>query len=340
MMRCRRQQGVVLLVVLFFALLLTASIATFIRRSTIDALVARNRDQAAQAEALARGGIRLGRSILILDRELKLASENPIDSHLDEWFQIDSSGIPAGEGAALQLRIEDSGSRFNLNSAFDHAKGGDPFPETDPFLQQLFEKVIDEMDIPPGEKFYDVSDLAEALIDWIDANDVRLKGGIEDDYYQQQTPPYRAANRPLLSIDELFLIEGFDRKLVAQLRPYITVTPFVGGGGVNLNTAPPHILALLYFNDGVDERLAHEDEVKQILDIREDGGLLCGESLSLDGCTPITSIVPNQIFPEPTYSASVFTIVADASVGEIHRSVEAVINRAADPPLVLSWKVR
>ena len=81
-------------------------------------------------------------------------------------------------------------------------------------------------------------------------------------------------------------------------------------------------------------------QVKQILDIREDGGLLCGESLSLDGCTPRTSIVANQIFPEPTYAASVFTIVADASVGEIHRSVEAVINRAPDPPLVLSWKVR
>lgn len=334
-----RQQGVVLLVVLFFALLLTSSIATFIRRSTVDAMVARNRDAAAEAETLARGGFRLGRSILILDRELKLGTQQSIDSYLDEWFRLDSSAIPTAEGEALSLRIEDSGSRFNLNSIFDATKG-EPFPEAEPFLQLFLEKVIGEMQIPPGEKIYDVPELAEALIDWIDSDDERLKGGIEDAYYQQQTPPYRPFNQPLLSVDELLLIEGFDRKLVEQLRRYITVTPFVGGGGVNLNTAPPHILALIYFNDGVDDRLAREDEVEQILDVREDGGLLCGESLSMEGCTPITSIVPNPIFPEPTYSADVFTIVANASVGEIHRTVEATLNRAADPPLLLSWKVR
>ena len=45
--RGRRRGGVVLLVVLFFTLLLSASIVSFLRRSTVDAMVARNRDQAA-----------------------------------------------------------------------------------------------------------------------------------------------------------------------------------------------------------------------------------------------------------------------------------------------------
>ncbi len=144
-----------------------------------------------------------------------------------------------------------------------------------------------------------------------------------------------------MSVDDLFLIEGFDRQLVEALQPYITVEPFAGVGGINLNTAPAHVLSLIYSNDETfNYRLASENEVKRILEIRQDGGLICGESLSLEGCTPIRNIVPNQIFPPPTYTASVFTIVANAQVGDIRRSIEAIVNRSVTPPLMLSSQVR
>jgi hypothetical protein len=32
--------------------------------------------------------------------------------------------------------------------------------------------------------------------------------------------------------------------------------------------------------------------------------------------------------------------VASAQVGEIKRSIEAVVNRSVDPPLMLSWRIR
>ena len=69
-------------------------------------------------------------------------------------------------------------------------------------------------------------------------DDVEPDGEREDDYYQLQRPAYRAANRPLFSLDELGLIEGFDRVLVDAIRPYATVHPYAGGGGINPNTAP------------------------------------------------------------------------------------------------------
>jgi general secretion pathway protein K len=338
--RSTRQQGVVLLIVLFFALLLTSSIATFTRRAMIDASVARNRDAAARAEALARSGIRLGSYVLVMDQIQEVTSQQLIDSHQDAWAQLSEVTIPGGDGAILNIRIEDSGMLFNLNSIFNYAEGGVAYAETEPFLDAFFEKVIDEMKIPPGEKFYDISELSEALMDWVDADTIRPKGGLEDAYYQLRDPPYRAANGPLMSVDDLFLIEGFDRQLVEALRPYITVEPFVGGGGVNLNTAAAHVLSLIYSNDGVDDRLASEDQVKRILKVREEGGLLCGASLSLKGCSPIRNIVPNPIFPPPTYTASVFTIVAKARVGDVKRSIEAVVNRSVNPPLMLSWQVR
>jgi general secretion pathway protein K len=338
--RSTHQRGVVLLVVLFFALLLTSSIATFTRRAIIDASVARNRDAAARAEALTRSGIRLGKSVLVMDRIEEEASQQAVDSQRDAWSQLSEVTIPGGGGATLNIRIEDSGMLFNLNSIFDYADGGAAYAETEPFLYALFEKVIDEMKIPPGEKFYDISELSEALMDWVDADPIRLKGGLEDTYYQIQQPPYRAANGPLMSVDDLYLIQGFDRKLVAALQPYITGEPFAGGGGINLNTAPAHVLSLLYYNDGVDDRLAKEDVVKQILEIRQKNQLICGESLSIEGCTPISNLVPNPIFPPPTYTANVFTIVASAQVGDVRRSIEAVVNRSVDPPLMLSWQVR
>ena len=52
---------------------------------------------------------------------------------------------------------------------------------------------------------------------------------------------------------------------------------------MNLNTAPPHVLALLWFDDGVEQRLADEDTVRQILRVRAEGGLLCGEGASQRG---------------------------------------------------------
>jgi general secretion pathway protein K len=339
--RSTHQQGVVLLVVLFFALLLTSSIATFTRRAIIDASVARNRDAAARAEALARSGIRLGKSVLVMDQIQEETTQQAIDSHKDAWSQLSEVEIPGGAGATLTIQIEDSGMLLNLNSIFDYAEGGAAYAETEPFLDAFFEKVIDEMKIPPGEKeLYKIPELRDALMDWVDADSVRLNGGMEDTHYQLRQPPYRAANGPLMSVDDLFLIEGFDRQLVEALQPYITVEPFVGVGGVNLNTAPAHVLSLIYSNDGIDDRLASEDQVKQILEIRQKAGLLCGESLSLRGCTPIRSIVPNPIFPPPTYTASVFTIVANAQVGDVKRSIEAVVNRSVDPPLMLSWETR
>lgn len=337
-----RRRGVVMLIVLFFALLLTSSIATFSRRAIVDTIVARNREAAARAEAIARGGVRLAIALLLHDRIAGEASGVPLDTYQEPWYRIRDLELPAPEGATLRIEIEDSGSRFNLNSVFDFSQSaGGAYAETIPFLQEFFDKVINEMPIAPEERErYDVTDLAESLVDWVDADDARLAGGFEDDYYQQQEPPYRAANRPLLSVDDLLLVEGFDRALVDALRPYVTVHPYVGINGVNVNTAPPHVLALLFSSDGVEDRLANRDEVEQIVAIREAGGLLCGEGISHELCTPITSIMPNPIFPPPGFASADFTITAEAHVGEIERRIVAVVDRNVDPPLLLSWKVR
>jgi len=349
--RKRRQSGVILMVVLFFSLLLTASIATFQRQTVVDAMIVRNREDAAQAEALARGGVRIAQALLIQDRIEEEASAEPVDNHQDLWARFQNHPIEAG-GGTLTIGIEDVGSRLNINALFAFDDQGElaAKPETEPFLIEVMRKVIEELPVDPGIRaLYEPRELALNLIDWIDADDERGQGGPEDAYYASQAPPYAPANMPLLSLDELRWIEGFDDTLVKGLSPFLTVYPFTPGGcsserrgcGINVNTAPTHVLALLYYDDGVDDRLASEDDVRRILEAREEDGSICSPVSSQGECTPMSEIVPNPIFPPPTYSSQIFVVRAQAQVGEIRRSVEAVVDRSNNAePRLLSWRVR
>ncbi len=336
-----RERGVVLLIVLFFALLLVSSVATFTRRATVDAMISRNRESAARAEALARGGVRIAKALLRDDAIRDAENGEDLDSAGDDWFRIREVPIETDFGGTLRLQIDDAGAKLNLNGLFATGEGGVLDEKTDFLLEELFEKVIDEMPVAPGEKLYDTRQLADSLIDWVDEDSDRQRGGPEDDYYQAQDPPYTASNQPLMSVDELRLIEGFDAKLVDAMRDYVTVYPYAGGGGINLNTAPPHVLALLYYDDGVDLVLAGRETVRRILEARKDGGLICPEEQSGEGCTPIREIVTNAIYPPPTFRSQVFSVRAEARVGDIRRIVVAVIDRSeVESPQVLSWLVR
>lgn len=346
----RRSAGVVLLVVLFFALLLASGVATFLRRSTVDAMISRNRDAAARAEALARGGVRLGEALLLEDRLQEGAGASlPLDTGIDPWAE--GLDLETPEGARLRVRVRDTGSRLNLNALFAVGEGGEVAAKdsAEPFLIMLLEKAIAEIPKPPGEKLYEPRELAGNLIDFVDSDEVRVQGGAEDAWYQEQEPPYRAPNRPLLSIDELRMVEGFDADLVEALEPYVSVYPYAPGGcdneqvgcGVNVNTAPPHVLGLLYYDDGVDLRLAPEDVVRRILALRQKGEAICPPSQQEVACTPMGEIVTNAVFPPPTWSSEIFVVTAEARVGEVRRTIEAVVDRSQGAELrLLSWRTR
>lgn len=337
----KREHGVILVVVIVFALLLASTVATFLRRATVDHMISRNRDAAARAESIARGGVRLAQILLIEDRLRANETGLRVDTQREPWAQVRAAEIPIGEsGDTLLLTIEDAGARLNLNSVVQLDDAGVPDPNAIPMLEAVLEKVIRELQIPPGEKLWDVGELAANLIDYIDPDDVRQRGGLEDDAYQQRRPPQRPANQPLLSLEELGTVEGFDERLLAALRPYVTVYPYTGEVGINPNTAPPHVLALLFFDDGVDLRLAPEKVVREILQVRQEGGLVCGDAQSAEDCTPISSLVANSIYPAPAFESEVFTTRAEARVAGVTRTVEAVLDRSrGSEPLLLSWRV-
>jgi len=335
----RRERGIVLVVVLFFILLLTTAIATFLRRAALDASVAIHRDRARAAEALARGGIRLGETLLLEDLRLKGAQGGPDTLH-DVWGRVRGVDLEEDPDASLYLEIEDAAARIDLNGFL--VKGEVP-AEKRAALEQLLAGVIAIMPGKPDEhSHYEPDVLAANLADWLDADEVTDKGASEDEVYQKRDPPYGAANRPLLSVDELRMVDGFDGPLVDALRPFVGVYPLVGGDGVNVNTAPPWVLAQLTRGTDVSGfRPIETDDVERIVKKREEGPLCSGDAAG-PTCSPLADLLAGEsLSPAPTEHSSVFVVRATATVFDVERRIEAVVDRS-DPSKLerLSWRVQ
>ena len=337
-MRTRRSAGVALITVLVFVFLAISAAVLFLQRSTFNTLAIGNRDNAARAEALARGGVRLATALLLEDRAREEAASFRADSLRDSWAQARLAPLELPDGDALQLTIEDAGARLNLNALFED--GAPLSDDARVFLEALLQKTIEDLPAPedPRERRErDALELAENLIDYIDADRERVKGGDEDEPYLERRPPTRAANRALLSFEELGAVEGFDPVLVDALRPYVTVFPWASDNtGINPNTAPPWVLALLYTGTSGDFRFVREEEVRSLLEAREGGSLLCAADADDARCTSLNELLPEGVFPPPSFTADVFVVESEARAGDAVRTAVAVIDRSelAKPQLL------
>lgn len=204
--------GVVALAALAAAAML-ASQSTWSRQAALSA-------EHAQAQALVQAGVDWARALLSDDRRL-----SGVD-HLGEPWALRLPPVPVDNGE-LDGRIDDQQGAFNLNNL---VRGGVASPA---HLMQ-FRRLLQILDLP--------EDLADALLDWLDADsEPQPQGGAEDGYYQAQQPAYLAANRMLTEVAELAQVRGFNDGVRARLRPFVTALPLATA--LNVNTASPEVLA-------------------------------------------------------------------------------------------------
>ncbi len=182
-----------------------------------------------QAQALVQAGVDWARAVLSDDRRL-----GDIDHLGEPWaMRLPPMSVESGELAGY---IEDQQGLFNLNNV---VKGGKVN------LAQLahFQRLLSLLGLPAA--------LAGTLADWVDADsEPQPQGGAEDETYLALQPPYLAANRPLTDVAELALVRGFDDGVLARLRPFVTALPVFTA--VNVNTAPPEVLAAVIDGLGLD----------------------------------------------------------------------------------------
>ena len=235
---------------------------------------------------------------------LEDAGQNSID-HLGENWAMALPTLPV-EGGAIKVSIEDAQARFNLNSI----AGQDP---TSLANLEVLKRLLGALRLEPL--------LANAVADWIDPDSEARAGGAEDIDYLNLNPPYRAANRPMASVDELRLIRGFDAQTVRALLPYVTVLPSATNT-INVNTASPVVLAAL---TGIDlqtaERIVKERVGKPFNNPGEFNSKLA----------PLPS--PAGIDVKSPY----FLVTLDTSIGRHERHSEALLQRDASRSTTVLW---
>jgi type II secretory pathway component PulK len=252
----------------------------------------------------------------------------------------------------IQTVADNAKAAGHLDGMFNRAsvskdEEGKPIADAEEYLVDFFDRVIENMDTTAAEKEYDTRDLARNLLDYMDYDQIRIGGGNEDSYYQAQDPPYFAANKPILSVKELGLIEGFDYNLVSTLEPYLTVYPLFAAEGVNVNTAPRHVLGSILQGNGSSRRLLSEENVAEMIRVREDGSFFCDDTAKdPDRCVSLTEAsIDGSIYPPTELPARswVYTVFTQVVYGDIERNVEAVINMTKtgkDIPFLLYWRMQ
>ena len=212
----------------------------------------------------------------ILQRDAK---ENRYDSLVEIWAQPQTLPV---ENGAITGAVIDATSRFNLNNlgvSDDQIPVGTGGEKTTAYLRQvrLFARMIENIEGGP-QLISNPQQLAEAIRDWIDKDQMPTGGGREDSDYLILEPQRRAANRPMASVTELrpVLDSLYDprtddaRKVYQLLLPYITALPVDGVTPINVNTAEPALLmALSPSNSKLSQfsELRKEKPLKQISEL-------------------------------------------------------------------------
>jgi general secretion pathway protein K len=220
-MRRRSQRGAALIVaMLIAALAATVAISLAANQQQWFASVAQRRDQV-QAQALAQAGVQWARQILFED-----AGTSQID-FLGEPWALPLPSTPIEDGS-IEGRIVDAQGLLNVNNlASKGATGGTE--------RARFERLFARLGLPAAT--------LDAITDWIDADSVTLPAGAEDAWYAQQPSPMLAANAPLVRTAELALVRGMSPETVRALSPFVIALPTNAYTPLNVNTAPPAVLA-------------------------------------------------------------------------------------------------
>jgi general secretion pathway protein K len=246
----KRERGIAVITAILIVALVAAAASFMAWQQQLWLRQVENLTERAQARAVALAALQWARSALAED-----ARDGAVD-HLGEPWARALAPLPV-DGGMLAGELADAQARFNLNSL---VRGSGTSASDVAALRKLFDLV----QLQP--------DLVNAVVDWIDAGgEVTYPAGAEDMDYLIAEPPYRAANRPLSTVDGLARVKGFDAEVLERLRPFVTALP--EATPINVNTAPPEVLAAVIAELTLDEARALVDarqgrHFKDIADFR------------------------------------------------------------------------
>lgn len=299
----RRQRGVAAITaILVVAVAASAASIMLAQQSAMvdQAMLVASR---AQADLYARAGIDWARGVLLEDAR----TSNAVDSLGEGWAQP-IAALPV-ERALVSGSITDEQGKFNLNNLVrENQRSADDV--------KIFQRLLASQGLPV--------DLADAVVDWIDADsDLSGPGGAEDPYYLSLRKPYRAANAPIAQVEELYRIRGFDAAAVAKLKPLVTALP--GNTTINVNTAPEAVLNALFPDLSM--------QVAQLARERARKPLRSAEDVKAWASGKLTAALESRVAVRSDF----FSVRVHVAQDDVELSTDALIARAANAPPAILW---
>ncbi|MGB5735181.1 MAG: type II secretion system protein GspK [Thiohalocapsa sp.] len=215
-----RQTGIALVLVLWIISLLTVMALGLTTTQRTESALTQNQLDGARFRATAEAAINL--TVLNL-----LSTPLDTESAGNVWVPDGMPRTLIFDRAKLSITLYNEGSRLDLNTA------------TSEQLATLIELAQGEAGLDQGQ--YDA--LADAIVDWRDADDLTQLNGAEDGDYEAAGLPYGARDEPLQSVDELQQVLGMTRALYQRLAPHVSVDNDSGGVDEQFASAP--VLAAL-----------------------------------------------------------------------------------------------
>ncbi len=251
-----KKRGSIIILVLIFVVLLTFIVAAFLEEATAKIKyygLFHNRDDL-RTDAYSAMEITL--AVLNQYVEVEGALWGPAQGWADP---LQEAGFEPAHAAAVTVAFEDESAKLPLSAL-----------EYDDLLV-LFDVL--EFDLPEAQK------LADGLLDWTDADDLRRLNGFDGEDYEDMDPPYKPSNSAIVSWDEFKLIEPFNETFwdenglpLPVWGEFKSAVSLFHTGNVNINQANAVVQAYFYekgfldtrsfeyFKSGSDGELGTEDD--------------------------------------------------------------------------------
>ncbi len=231
-----KQRGIAALTAMLVVVLATVLAVELLWSLTLDLRRTETLLTQEQAVQVAYGMESLAQQVLEQDYE-----DAPEADTADElWAQVFDFPI---DGGTVRGTLADLQGRFDLNhllstSGEKNAQAIEQFRRLVQFASRDLEQ---ELQANPDN-------VVEAVLDWLDPDQLPELGGAEDDIYTSKIPPYRTGNFWFTSTSELLAIHEISPELYENLAPWVAALPPLSNATtrhININTAPLEVLLSL-----------------------------------------------------------------------------------------------
>jgi len=231
-----RQDGFILIAVLWISLLLSIFALNMATKSRLSGVQAMNvQDMTWRSQALYSGLSRgyheyrkyqLNKGLLDNREEWELFTGKT----LDLWFpRYEPYQVETGEHV-VGVRIMNTGGKLDINNV--------PL--------DLLMEIVELCGASPG---VETTSIANSILDWIDEDDLTRPEGAEKDYYLALPGPYLPKNNQIQDIREILLVRGVTRDIFYGTDEHPGLIHFFSARGqtekMDINSASPETFAIL-----------------------------------------------------------------------------------------------